>query len=84
MLPCLVATWALGGLYASLGPSLVATVFGIDDHLVGSLLILALNGTGLIGSLSLRGVAPARAVVDSTRSVIERVVSKRTSSMGRG
>lgn len=63
VLPCLVATWALGGLYASLGPSLVATVFGIDDHLVGSLLILALNGTGLIGSLGLRGVAPARAMV---------------------
>jgi MFS family permease len=63
VLPCLLATWALGGLYASLGPSLVATVFGIDDHLVGSLLILALNGTGLVGSLGLRGVAPARAMV---------------------
>jgi MFS family permease len=63
VLPCLIATWALGGLYASLGPSLVATVFGIDDHLVGSLLILALNGTGLVGSLGLRGVRPARAMV---------------------
>jgi MFS family permease len=63
VLPCLAATWALGGLYASLGPSLVAGVFGVDDHLVGSLLILALNGTGLIGSLSLRSVAPDRAMV---------------------
>ncbi|SDY15951.1 Predicted arabinose efflux permease, MFS family [Modestobacter sp. DSM 44400] len=63
VLPCLLATWALGGLYASLGPSLVATVFGIDDHLVGSLLILALNGTGLVGSLGMRSVAPARAMV---------------------
>ena len=35
--------WALGGLYASLGPSLVAGVFGVQDHLVGSLLILALT-----------------------------------------
>src|SRR3954470_18110032 len=35
----LVATWALGGLYASLGPSLVAEVFGVDNHLVGGLLI---------------------------------------------
>jgi predicted MFS family arabinose efflux permease len=63
VLPCLAATWALGGLYASLGPSLVAGVFGVDDHLVGSLLILALNGTGLVGSLTLRGVAPERAMV---------------------
>jgi MFS family permease len=63
VLPCMAATWALGGLYASLGPSLVAGVFGVDDHLVGSLLILALNGTGLIGSLTMRAVAPHRAMV---------------------
>ncbi|MCW2635475.1 MAG: Major Facilitator Superfamily transporter [Blastococcus sp.] len=63
VLPCLAATWALGGLYASLGPSLVSGVFGVDDHLVGSLLILALNGTGLIGSLTMRGTPPARAMV---------------------
>lgn len=63
VLPCLTATWALGGLYASLGPSLVAGVFGVDDHLVGSLLILALNGTGLLGSLAVRGAAPERAMI---------------------
>ena len=63
VLPCLAATWALGGLYASLGPSLVSGVFGVDDHLVGSLLILALNGTGLVGSLAVRGVRPDRAMV---------------------
>lgn len=63
VLPCLAATWALGGLYASLGPSLVAGVFGLDDHLVGSLLILALNGTGLVGSLTMRGLAPERGMV---------------------
>jgi len=61
--PCLVATWALGGLYASLGPSLVSAVYGVQDHLVGSLVVLALNGTGLVGSLGMRGVAPARAMV---------------------
>jgi MFS family permease len=62
-LPCLVATWALGGLYASLGPSLVADVFGIDNHLVGGLLILALNGTGIAGSLALRTSPPERALL---------------------
>jgi len=63
VLPCLIATWALGGLYASLGPSLVVDVFGVDDHVVGSLVVLALNGTGLVGSLAMRGVAPGRAMV---------------------
>jgi MFS family permease len=62
-LPCLIAAWALGGLYASLGPSLVASVFGIDNHLVGGLLILALNGTGVVGSLALRTAAPERALL---------------------
>ncbi len=62
-LPLLVACWALGGLYASLGPSLVADVFGIDNHLVGGLLILALNGTGIVGSLALRTAPPERALL---------------------
>jgi MFS family permease len=62
-LPVLVAAWALGGLYASLGPSLVATVFGIDNHLVGGLLIFALNGTGIVGSLVLRTSPPERALL---------------------
>ena len=63
VLPCLVATWSLGGLYASLGPSLVAGVFRVDDHLVGSLLILALNGAGLVGSLAMRSTVPETAMV---------------------
>jgi MFS family permease len=61
-LPILVAAWATGGLYASLGPSLLVDVFGIDNHLAGGLLILALNGTGVLGSLALRGSAPERAL----------------------
>ena len=61
--PLLLATWALGGLYASLGPSLVADVYGIDNHLVGGLLILALNGTGIAGSLALRTSPPERALL---------------------
>src|SRR5947209_7625813 len=62
-LPCLLAAWSLGGLYASLGPSLVAQVFGIGNHLAGGLLILALNGTGVVGSLALRRMRPDRALV---------------------
>jgi MFS family permease len=53
----------VGGLYASLGPSLVAEVFDIDNHLVGGLLILALNGTGILGSIALRTSRPERALL---------------------
>lgn len=63
VLPCLAATWALGGLYASLGPSLVAGVYGVEDHVVGSLVILALNGTGLVGSLATQRLEPTRGMV---------------------
>lgn len=56
--PCLVAMWALGGLYLSLGPSVAAGVFGLQDHLVGSLVIVAMQGMGAVGGVSLRN-APA-------------------------
>lgn len=62
-LPVLVAAWALGGLYLSLGPSLAATVFGLEDHLVGSLLVLAMQGSAALGSVLGRGVEPQRAMV---------------------
>jgi MFS family permease len=51
--PALVAMWSIGGLYLSLGPSLASGVFGVDDHLVGSLLILAMQGTGAVGSVAM-------------------------------
>ena len=62
-LPIVVAGWSVAGLYAALGPSLVAEVFDIDNHLVGGLLILALNGTGILGSVALRTSRPERALL---------------------
>jgi MFS family permease len=59
VVPALVAMWSLGGLYLSLGPSLASGVFGVDDHLVGSLLILAMQGTAGVGSVATWRV-PAR------------------------
>ena len=63
VMPCLAATWAFGGLAASLGPSLSADVFGIEDHFVGTLGVAAINGTGVIASLAMRNVAAQRSLV---------------------
>ena len=60
--PCLVALWAMGGLVLSLGPSLTAGVFGVADHLVGSLLILCMQGSAAVGGLLARDLPPRRAM----------------------
>jgi MFS family permease len=58
--PIIVASWALGGLYMSLGPSVAASVFGLSSHLVGGLVVTLLCGTGAITSFVLRKVPTAR------------------------
>jgi MFS family permease len=60
--PCLVALWAMGGLVLSLGPSLTAGVFGVTDHLVGSLLIGCMQGSAVVGALVARDLPPRRAM----------------------
>jgi MFS family permease len=52
--PILLASWALGGLYLSLGPSVAAGSLGITDHLVGGLVAMLLCGTGALTALVLR------------------------------
>ena len=52
--PILLASWALGGLYLSLGPSVAASSLGITDHLVGGLVATLLCGTGALTALALR------------------------------
>jgi MFS family permease len=52
--PIIVASWALGGLYLSLGPSVAVGVFGIGNHLIGGLVVTLLCGTGAVTSFVLR------------------------------
>lgn len=63
ILPCLMSAWALGGLYMSLGPSIVRSVFGIDNHLVAGLAIFALFGSGSVAAVAMRGRVPHRVVI---------------------
>lgn len=62
LLPILVASWALGGLYLSLGPSVAASLFGLSSHLIGGLVVTLLCGTGAVTAFALRGW-PARRVL---------------------
>jgi len=48
--PAFVATWAVGGLYLALGPSLAVGVLGVRSHLVGGVVVAALTGAGAVGA----------------------------------
>lgn len=56
--PALFATWSLGGFHLSLGPSIVGTVFGIDNHIVGGLEIFALFASGALAAAVVRNGFP--------------------------
>jgi MFS family permease len=61
--PVLVATWALGGLYLSLGPSLAVTLLHTTSHVTGGLVIVALTATGALTSIVVRHHAPERVLI---------------------
>src|SRR5258705_29302 len=57
--PALIATWALGGLYLSLGPSLALSLLKSDSYLAGAGVIVALMGAVAVAA-SLVRAADAR------------------------
>jgi predicted MFS family arabinose efflux permease len=59
-MPVLVATWALGGLYMSLGPSVAAGVLHLRSHVVGGLVVATLTGFGAAASIVVRDRPPHR------------------------
>ena len=60
--PTLIATWAVGGLYLSLGPSLAASLLQSDSRVAGGLVIAALFGASAVASVLVLGHDP-RAIV---------------------
>jgi predicted MFS family arabinose efflux permease len=54
LVPIIVASWALGGLYLSLGPSVAAGLFGLRNHLIGGLVVTLLAGAGAVTAFALR------------------------------
>jgi MFS family permease len=53
-IPCMTATWALGGLILSLGPSLTAKVLHDPSHVAGGLCIFVMAGVSSATSIVLR------------------------------
>ena len=53
-LPVLVASWALAGFYASLGPMLVRGMLGVDSALLGGLALFVLTASGGLAVLVLQ------------------------------
>jgi hypothetical protein len=62
--PVLFASWALAGLYAALGPSIVQTLTGSANVVLGAVSLTALTVTAVSTTYLLRNV-PARTVLGS-------------------
>jgi MFS family permease len=62
-LPILVATWSMGALYLSLGPSVAIGVLHASGHLVGALLVTTFAGAGAVGGVLVRNRRPSAAMV---------------------
>lgn len=69
VIPVLIAGWALGGLYFSLGPSVAAGVFGLTDHLVGGIVITLLCGVAAITAFLLRRVPAPRLLLPAASTM---------------
>ncbi|MFC8358665.1 MFS transporter [Streptomyces griseorubiginosus] len=65
LVPILIASWALGGLYLSLGPSVAVGLFGLSSHVVGGLVVTLLTGPAFLTALALRGWPVARTLAVS-------------------
>jgi len=68
--PALIALWSLGGLYASLGPALVAQITGQHSFVLGGLSVAVLAGTGAASVLLLRAAPPAAVMLTACIALV--------------
>lgn len=58
LVPILLASWALVGLYLSLGPSIASGLLGLHSHLIGGLVVTLFCGTGALTAFAFRAANP--------------------------
>ena len=58
LVPILLASWALVGLYLSLGPSIAAGLLGLHSHLIGGLVVSIFCGAGAVTAFAFRAADP--------------------------
>ncbi|CAN5130464.1 MFS transporter [soil metagenome] len=68
-IPALMASWSLGGLYLSLGPSLVSKVLDGSSHLEEGLVVICLAGAGASASFALRTRTPREITLFGTTAL---------------
>ncbi|MEO9175961.1 MAG: MFS transporter, partial [Gaiellales bacterium] len=56
--PVLVAVWALGGFYASLGPAVIGTIAGSSSLVLGGLSLFILAASGAVTIVAVRNLSP--------------------------
>jgi MFS family permease len=69
-LPALVGTWALAGVYLSLGPSLVAELLHSRNLVWGGILIFLLTGLGALASAALAKRDPSAVMLGGCLALI--------------
>jgi MFS family permease len=58
LVPSLIAIWALGGLYLSLGPSVAISLLKTNSRIAGGLVIAGLMGAAAVASALVRAAEP--------------------------
>src|SRR5712671_2626797 len=71
--PVTIASWALGGFYFSLMPSLVRVATGVTLPIVGGLVVAALTFSGTVAVVSLRNVAAVRILAGGIPTLVSGV-----------
>jgi MFS family permease len=69
-IPVLIAVWAVGGLYAALGPALVDSLTGSLDVVLGGLSLFVLTLTAVISIVVLRATAARTVMVTGILALI--------------
>jgi MFS family permease len=67
--PANIASWALGGLYLSLMPTVVATIMGVASPWVGGVVVSALTLTAAIAVATFRHWPPRRLILTGTSTL---------------